>query len=168
MANRTLSQTLVDTHKRTLLKYYLASDATATANASIIKFSNLNYALNTNGYISTTDPRANYGVGIKRIYGYNKTQNAGGYITLRWEDDANTEIISLASGNFDVDMSGPSGDNAVIKSPTGNVKGLLLSMTAPTAGDTFTLFVDMHKDNHDFDAGAAADPAAFNKGTWAL
>jgi len=168
MANRTLSQNLIDTTKRTLLKYYLVSDATATANSSIIKFSELNFALNASGYISNTEPQVHYGMSIKRIYGYNKTQNAGGYVTLKWEDDANTEIVSLASGSFDIDMSGVSGDNAVITSPAANVKGLLISMTAPTSADTLTLFVDMHKDNNDFDAGAGADPAAFNKGTWAL
>jgi len=164
MANRVVSQTLIDTNKRTLLKYVIIADGTATANASLIKFNELKFALNANGAVSNTDPKANYGVSIKRVYGYSKIQNAGGYITLKWENVGNTEILAFGSNDIDIDLSGGiSGDSAVITSPAANNKGIIYSATSPTSGDVINLFIDLRKDSRDFDAGQSADPVAFNK-----
>jgi hypothetical protein len=169
MANRVERQTLIDTNKRTLLKYVIFADGTATANSSLIKFNELRFAKNANSYISNTDPKPHYGVGIKRVYGYSKIQNAAGYITLKWEDAANSEILAFGSNDIDIDVSGGlSGDAATIYSAAANVKGLIYSATSPTAGDVVNLFIDIRKDSKDFDAGAGADPQAFNAGNRSL
>lgn len=168
MANRVETQKLIDNNRRTLIKHVIFVDGSATANASLIKFSELNYAINATGAISNTNPQAEYDVSIKRIYGYSKIQNAGGFITLKWENDANSEIVAFGSNNFNIDMSGIAGDNAVIKSPVANAIGLIYSAASPTAGDVINLFVDMKKGGQDFDQGQTADPAAFNYGNWSL
>jgi hypothetical protein len=165
MANRVETQKLIDTNKRTLLKYTIFADGAATANASLIKFNELRFAMNANGAVSNTDPKANYGIGIRHIYGYSKIQNSAGYVTLKWENDANSEIFAFGTGSFDLDISGGSnsGDPAVIPSPAANAKGFIYSATSPTAGDVINLFIDIRKDSRDFDAGQSADPVAFNK-----
>jgi len=168
MANRVETQKLIDNNRRTLIKYVIFADGTATANATLIKFGDLNYAINATGYVTATDPQAEYGVSIKRIYGYSKIQNAGGYITLKWENDSNSEIIAFGSNDIDIDMTGVTGDGAVITSPVANAVGLIYSAASPTSGDVINLFVDMKKDGSDFDQGQSADPAAFNYGSWSL
>lgn len=160
MANKTTSQLLVDSNKRALLKYTVIADGSATSNASIIKFSNLAYAMNANNAISNTDPRASYGVYVKRIFGNCK---AAGYFQLNWENDANSAISVMSSGHFDYDMTGMGGDSSTISSPSSNTKGLLMSINSPAATDAMTLFIEMRKDARDFDAGQNADPVAFNR-----
>lgn len=167
MANRVISQTLIDNNKRTLIKYIVISDGSATANSSLIKFNELRFAMNANNYIANTDPKTNYGVSIKRIFGNSKIQNAAGYISLKWESGSNTEIVAITSGQFDIDFGSMTGDNAVIPSPDANNKGLIYSATSPTSGDIVNLFVDLRKDSKDFDAGQTADPVAFNR-NWQL
>ncbi len=168
MANRTTIQTLIDTNKRALIKYVLVGDGTATANSTFIRFSELKYALNANGYIANTDVQANYDVSIKRAYGHCKMAAAAGYCTLRWNSNANSEILTFGSGDFNYDLGGVSGDSAVIKSPDANNQGIQLSIGTATSGDIFTLFLDLRKDSSDFDAGQTRDPAAFNKGGWII
>jgi len=40
---------------------------------------------------------------------------------------------------------------------------ILLSINNNKNNDAFTLFIDLRKNNEDFDAGQTADPYAFNK-----
>lgn len=163
MANRVITQRLIDTHNRALIKYAIFPDGTATANTSVIKFSELRYAINATGAVSNTNPKASYNVSIKRVYGQ-MAGMANSFVKLSWEDDANTEILSMGSGMFDYDMVGNAGDGAVIKDPAANSAGLLYSITNPNANMAITFFVDMRKDSTTFDAGQSNDPIAFNRG----
>lgn len=163
MANRVIDQKIIDNNKRALLKYVIVADGSATSNVALISFSDLAFAINATGAISNTNPKASYGMTVKRIYGYSNMQNAAGYGLLGWLNDANSAIISFKTGAFDYNMTGTSGDGAVITSPAANTKGLALTFASPTASDTITLFVDLRKDSKDFDAGQTADPYAFNR-----
>lgn len=165
MANRVISQSVIDNNKRALLKYVIVADGSATANTTLVSFSDLAFAINATGAISNTNPKSSYGMTVKRIYGYSSIQNAAGYGLLSWVDDANSVIVSYKTGAFDYNMTGTSGDGAVITSPAANTTGLGYSIVSPTAGDSMTLFVDLRKDSKDFDAGQTADPVAFNRGT---
>ena len=40
----------------------------------------------------------------------------------------------------------------------------LLSVITPSSADAATIFIDLRKDNRDYDAGQTADPVAFNRG----
>lgn len=163
MANRVVDQKVIDTNKRTLLKYVIVSDGSATANSSLISFKDLAYAINATGQISNTNPKASYGMTVKRIYGFSNIQNAGGYVLIRWLNDANSEIVAVKSGQFDFNMIDVSADHAVLPSPAANTTGLGYSLASPTSGDILTLFVELRKDSRDFDAGQTADPYAFNR-----
>ena len=166
MPNKLIEQRLIDTNKRTLLKYVFLSDGTAEANTRLLDASNLKFALNANGYImqSNTHPKSSYRTTIKRVFGGAKTS---GYIKLQWEGDANSEIVTLNSG-FDYNFEAM-GDGAVIWNPEANATGdILFSTVATAANDTFTIFVDLKKNAEDYDQGQTADPAAFNRGPWSL
>ena len=160
MANKVTVQKLIDNNKRALLKYVILADGSATANSTLIVFSDLNYAINSTGQISNTNPKPSYSVSVKRVYGYSGMSL--GYGVLGWQNDANTDIVSFSSGSFDYNLAGTTGDNAVIPSPAANTKGLVYTLKSPTSNDAITLFVDIRKDSTSYDAGQTADPVAFN------
>lgn len=163
MANILKQQKLVDNNKRALLKCVFISDGTNEANTTLIDVSNLNYALNTNGFImsANVNQKTTYRTTIKRVFG-NITSN--GNIKLQWHGDTNTEIIAVGSGRVDYSFDSQ-GDAAVISNNEANSSGdILLSTTYAKAGDVFTLIVDLRKDSRDYDAGQTADPVAFNRG----
>jgi hypothetical protein len=167
MANILNSQILVDTTKRTLIKFFVNSDGTTANNSNVILLnaSSLKGALNTNGYIMTsnTDPKSNYRLSIKRAFG---AAHANGYFRIKWQSDSNNDIVIFPNGTFDYNFES-FGDGAVIPQPTNeaNVNGnILYGVHAAVLNDAFTLFLDLRKDNRDYDAGQTADPTAFNRG----
>lgn len=162
MANVLKGQRIIDSNKRTLIKYVFLSDGTAVANSTLVDASSLQFALNTNGYImsSNVDPKTNYRTTIKRIFGNAKVNS---YITLQWAGTSNAEIATIGSGSFDYDFQSM-GDGAVIPMETDATTGdILFSVNGNKVNDSFTLFLDLRKNNEDFDAGQTADPYAFNK-----
>ncbi len=162
MANILKGQKIIDGNKRALIKYVFLSDGTAVANSTLVDASSLAFALNTNGYImsSNVDPKSSYRTTIKRIFGNAKVNS---YITLQWAGTSNVEIVTIGSGSFDYDFQSM-GDGAIIPMDSDATTGdILLSINNNKNNDAFTLFVDLRKNNEDFDAGQTADPYAFNK-----
>lgn len=160
MANVIREQRLIDSNKRALIKYVILSDGTAEANTRLVDASTLALALNANGYIMTsnTHPKSNYKTTVRKIKAYSRTS---GSFRLKWEGDANSEIITFGSGSVDFTFEN---DGAVIPNPEANATGDILISTANIAfGDAVTLFIDLRKDSEDYDAGQTADPYAFNR-----
>lgn len=169
MANVLKEQKIIDTTKRSLLKYVFICDGTADANSLIVNVSQLAYSLNANNYImsSDTDQKSSYRTTIKRIFGMAK---ANGYVSLLWNGigtTGNTEIVTFSDGNFDYSFESM-GDVASIPNPnvsSSNCNGDILYTTSNMkSGDAFTLFIDLKKDARDYDSGQTADPTAFNRG----
>lgn len=157
MANVIRQQKLIDSNKRALVKYVILSDGTQEANTRLLDASSLEFALNATGVISQTNPKSNYRTSIKKIKAYSKT---AGSVRLKWEGDANSEIITFGSASVDFNFEN---DGAVITNPEANATGdILISTLGLTSGDTITLFLDIRKDSLDYDAGQTADPYAFN------
>ena len=163
MANLIREQRLIDTQKRTLIKYTMLVDS-AVANSTLVDVSSLKHALNANGYImsSNTHPLSIYRTTIKRIFGSVK---ANAYVKLQWQGSSNSEIVTMPTGSFDYDFQSM-GDGSVISNPETSSNGdILLSIITPSSADAATIFIDLRKDNRDYDAGQTADPVAFNRGT---
>lgn len=159
MANVIREQRLIDSNKRALIKYVILSDGTQESNTRLLDASSLAFSLNANGYImqSNTHIKSNYRTTIKKIKAYSRT---GGSFRLKWEGDANSEIITFGSGSVDFTFEN---DGAIISNPEANATGDILLSTANLAfGDTTTIFLDLRKDSLDYDAGQTADPYAFN------
>ena len=162
MANLIREQRLIDSNKRALIKYVMTLD-TAVANTVLVNASTLNLALNTNGYIMTsnTNPKSQYRTTIKRVFGNAK---ANAYIKLQWQGATNSEIITISSGNFDYSFDNM-GDGATISNPEASSTGqILMTVVTPSSADAATIFLDLRKDARDYDAGQTADPVAFNRG----
>lgn len=157
MANVIREQKLIDSNKRALVKYVILSDGTQESNTRLLDASSLAFALNATGVISQTNPKSNYRTSIKKIKAYSKIT---GSVRLKWEGDANSEIITFGSATVDFNFEN---DGAVISNPEANATGdILISTLGLAAGDTLTLFLDLRKDSLDYDAGQTADPYAFN------
>lgn len=163
MANILKGQRIIDSNKRTLIKYVFISDGTAVANSTLVDASSLAFALNTNGYImsSNTNPKSSYRTTIKRIFGNAKVNS---YVSLQWAGDANNEIITISNGTFDYDFQSM-GDGAVIplNGDTNQTGDILFTVNGNRVNDAFTIFLDLRKNSEDFDAGQTADPYAFNR-----
>ena len=162
MANLIRQQKIIDSNKRALIKYVVVSDGSQQSNTILVNVSTLAFAMNTNGYIASSDAdtKANYTTTIKRVFG--QVSSSSGKLKLQWHGDANSEIVTMSNGSFDYDFQSM-GDGATISnndtSPTGDI---LFSVINNKNNDSFTLFIDLKKDNNDYDAGQTADPYAFN------
>ncbi len=160
MANTIREQKIIDTNKRALIKYVILSDGTQESNTVLVDASSLAYSLNANGYImsSNTHPKSNYRTTVRKIKAYSKT---AGSVRLKWQGDANSEIITFGSASVDLNFEN---DGAVISNPEANATGdILISTLGLTSGDCITLFLDLKKNSEDYDAGQTADPYAFNR-----
>ena len=168
MANSNLVQKIVDTNRRLYVKMTGEFDGTGQE-TSVIKVdaSSLNLALNSNGYIMTsnTDPLSTYRVTPFRIVYH--VSMASGHVKLYFDssDGSDGTIVNLGNGWGDMGLEG-----AIFTSPlTANSNGdILLTTFGAAANDSYTIILDCRKDSRDYDAGQTADPAAFNKGAWAL
>lgn len=165
MAISTKEQRLVDSTKRALIKYTINSDGSAAANTGLIDVSTLAYALNTSGKImsANTDERSSYRVNVKRVWGQGANVNSG-LVTLKWNDAANTEILAVGNGPFDINF-GAEGVGGVIPNPfpRANASGDILYSSNINAGAFITLFVELSKDGGDYDQGQTARPSDFNR-----
>jgi len=161
MPNRIVEQKIVDSNKRLLVKYVFLSDGTVASNATLFRANTLNFAINATGQVANTNPKANYGLTIKRAYG--SCHSNSGSVILKWWSQSNTEILTFSDGRFDYNFDGEAGTGA-IPSPDANTVGLCLNTINVLNNENFTLILDMKKDARDFDAGQTADPAAFNSG----
>lgn len=162
MANVLKGQRIIDGNKRALIKYVFLSDGTAVANATLVDASSLAFSLNANGYImsSNTHPKSSYRTTIKRIFGNAKVNS---YVTLQWAGSSNNEILIITNGSFDYDFQSM-GDGAVVPIDDTNATGdILFTINGNKPNDAFTIFLDLRKNNEDFDAGQTADPYAFNR-----
>lgn len=163
MANAIVEQKIIDGNKRALVKYVATVDS-AAANVIVLDASSLAYSLNANGMImsSNTHIKSQYRVSVKRIFGQGQFKSKG-FVSLRW-GGANTELVTFGDGQFDYHFDREGLAASIPFADSANCTGdIVYSTTGVAAGDAFTLFIDLKKDNRDFDSGKTADPSAFNK-----
>ena len=162
MANSVLSTVkLVDSTHRTLIK--IVGTGGGDANVVLIDAASLAFSLNANSKIlnSGTDRKSTYRTTIKRIWGQGQI-GTNKIVTLQWKDDTNSPIVTFGTGHFDYNFD-REGMTGAIATPVGaNATGNIIFTSTATTGDAFTLFIDLKKDNRDYDAGQTRDPSAFN------
>jgi hypothetical protein len=170
MANKIVEQKLIDTTKRALLKYVIIGDGSAIANNVLVDVSNLAYALNTTGQIMTsnTNLKPIYRTTIKHILGHVGGAATTG-IKLNWHRaaaNAEVEICAMAGGSsfeFNFDSIGGGVIINAEQNPIGSNGDILISTIGTGSPLAVTLFIDLHKDNGDYDAGQTAAPKDFNR-----
>lgn len=162
MATTLSTVKLIDTNRRSLIK--IIGTGGTDANTLLIDAASLSYSLNANSKILGvgTDRKSAYRTSIKRIWG-NGQIASNKIITLQWKDDNNSPIVTFGNGVFDYNFDAE-GLSASIPTPSNaNATGNIVFTSTATTGDAFTLFIDLKKDNRDYDAGQTADPIAFNR-----
>jgi len=163
MANLITEQKIIDSTKRSLLKYVIISDGTQDANTLLVDASSLGFSLNANGYIMTggVHPKSNYRTTVKRILCNLSTP--GAHIRLKWHGDSNSDIVTCSSGTTDYNFTGTI-DSSTLSNPETNATGdILITTKGFDANTVATIIIDLKKDNRDYDAGQTADPYAFNR-----
>ena len=160
MATTVSKQILVDTNRRTLVKFvgYGGTDA----NTVLLDASTLNYSLNVNNLLlgAGVDRKKTYYNTIRRIYGQAQ-MGASTNVTLQWKSDTNNSIVTFGTGFFDYNFD-PQGLSASIPLSGANATGDIVFSSTAGSSDSWTLFVEIHKDGGGYDQGQREDPAAFN------
>lgn len=160
MATTISKQVLVDTNRRTLVKF-VGSGGT-DANTVLLDASTLNYSLNVNNQLlgAGVDRKKTYNNTIRRVYGQGQMTNSTN-VTLKWKSDSNNAIVTFGTGFFDYNFD-PQGLSATIPLSGANATGDIVFSSTAGSSDTWTLFIEIHKDGTGYDQGQHADPAAFN------
>lgn len=167
MANIIKEHKLVDTNRIAVVKYVGILDNTAMANNLLLDVSQLAYALNTSGYIMTsnTSPKTTYRTTLKRIWGQSGLKD--GRAILKWQGTtgkANTEICTFHDSMFDYNFASMGSPGSIPIQDVANSTGsIVISLDGNNINDSFTIFIELHKDGRDYDQGQTRDPAAFNK-----
>jgi hypothetical protein len=168
MANIIRSQKLVDNNRTAVVKIVGILDNSAMANSTILDVSQLAYSLNTNGYImsANVDYKTTYRTTIKRIWGQGGLKD--GRAILKWQGRngfANTEICTFHDSSFDYNFASMGSPGSIPIEDSANSTGdIVMSLDGNNLNDSFTLFIELHKDGRDFDQGQTRDPLAFNNG----
>ena len=166
MATSNSTQILVDTTKRTVIKRIGIFD-TAGGNEAltvVIDPRSLSGALNANNLAYQTGNTvasgfANSAFTISRVL-YNVDAEVG-HLQLKWQgttSDATIYALGVGSGDTNPQYQLPAIPNNAT-GPTGNVT----IVTAGTTGNaSYTLIIELHKNNQYYSSGQFTDPAAFN------
>lgn len=167
MANIIKEHKLVDTNRVAVIKYVGILDNTAMANNLLLDVSQLRYALNTSGKImsANVDYKTTYRTTIKRIWGQGGLKD--GRAILKWRGtngSANTEICTFHDSSFDYNFASMGSPGSIPIQDVANSTGdIVLTLDGNNINDSFTLFIELHKDGGDYDQGQTADPKAFNR-----
>ena len=166
MATSNSTQILVDTTKRTVIKRVGIFDDAGGPEALtvVIDPRSLSGALNANGALyqagNTTAPGfANSAFTISRVL-YNVDAEVG-HLQLKWQgttSDATIFAIGVGAGDTNPQYQLPAIPNNAV-GPTGNVT---ITTVGTTANASYTLIIELHKNNQYYSSGQFTDPAAFN------
>ncbi len=166
MANIITQTKLIDSTKRALIRYHIHSDGTYEANTKILDVSGLAFSLNTSGKIMSgnTNAKGVYRTSIVRIFGSYAAKN-NGHVELMWEttngSNGASVFASFGEGFFDYNFTGL-GHGDAVATPSANVNGDIIMDSVFDNNDHVTIYIDLKKDNRDFDAGQTARPSDFN------
>ena len=163
MANSFTYQVIKDTTEHAVIKLTGSFDGTGQeSNNARIQANTLYGALNANatpGLLSSGgSPLSYYGLALHRVW-YD-CSNGSGDVQLYWRANSNVPIMYL-NGNGEYDGAGnwttiPNNGGAGVNGDIGIVT------RAMAANDSYTLIVELRKDNAHYQRGQFNDPAAFN------
>lgn len=173
MANSFTYQVIKDTTEHAVIKITGYFDGTGQeANNSRIAANTLYGALATNGYLvaNTQGGAANttlgyYGLSLNRLW-YDCA--AGGDVQLYWQATTPLTLMNL-NGNGEFDGMG---NWTTIPNNAANTSGCNGNIGIVTRGmaanDSYTMVIELRKDNAYYQRGQFNDPAAFNYGSYGV
>jgi hypothetical protein len=169
MANSFTYQVIKDTTEHAVIKLTASFDGASgqESNVSRIAANSLYGALNANG---TPDLLSNggsalpyYGLALNRLW---YDCSAGGDVTLNWtcgSDTANQRTLMALNGNGEFDGMGNWTTIPNNAYPNSNCKGDIgVTTRGMVANDSYTMVIELRKNNSHYQRGQFNDPAAFN------
>jgi hypothetical protein len=167
MANSYEYQVIKDTTEHVVIKLTASFDGTGQeANAVRIQANTLYGALATNGYLVANNQggAANtalsyYGLSVNRLW---YDCSASGDVQLTW-NAATPKTLMFLNGNSEYDGAGNWTTIPNNAAGTSGCKGDIGVVTRNmVAGDSYTIIIEIRKDNAHYQRGQFNDPAAFN------
>lgn len=167
MANIFTYHVMKDTTERTIIK--LTGKFTGTDgqedNAVRIQANTLYGALNTNtvpGLLSSGgSAKPYYDLSIFRLW-YDCANPGGGDVELFWNADTR-RTIGFLSGTYEYDAAGSWITISNNSAGTANSKGDIgITTRGMGANNSYTILIELRKNNADYQRGQFNDPAAFN------
>jgi hypothetical protein len=170
MANAFTYQVIKDTTEHVIIKLTASFDGSGQeSNNARIAANTLYGALNANttpGLLSSGgSAKSYYGLTLHRLW-YDCA--AGGDVQLFWKADTNIPLV-IMNGNGEYDGAGnwtTIPNNAKGTSGCNGDIGILTRGMA--ANDSYTIIVELRKENEYYQRGQFNDPAAFNYGNYGL
>lgn len=173
MSNVYSLQVVKDTTEHAVIKLTALFDGSGQeSNVSRIAANTLYGALATNGYPvanvqggSANTPLSYYGLSIHRLW-YDCAVT--GSVEVFWKADTSKTIFHL-NGNLEFDGNGNWVTIPNNAAGTAGCNGDIgITTRGMTANDSYTLIVEVRKDNAHYQRGQFNDPAAFNYGPYGL
>ena len=169
----TTYQILKDTTEHTVIKLTAKwTDDVQENNASRIEANTLYGALDSskaNLLVSSanTGPLSFYGLSVHRIW-YDTVNATASDVELYWAADTSDTLMML-SGNSEYDGAGNWVTISNSAKNTANCNGNIGIRTRGYAANTsYTIVIELRKDNAHYQRGQFNDPAAFNYGSYGL
>jgi hypothetical protein len=170
MANQYSFHKIHDSSKKAVIKLTGIFDGTGQeVNSMRITANTLNGALDANGnfLITGNTEKPYYGLSLYRCW---YSVNVNGGVSLNWSGmsgRSNTTMLVL-SGSGEYNENGGWGaipnDN-----PTANANGNIGLVTTQAIGNnSYTIILELHKDNRHYNAGQLTEPSVFNYGTFGV
>lgn len=165
MANNFNYQVISDNNKKIIL--YLTGELDANgeiANTKVIGSAlpgALSVDANNNVLVANGGtPRSTYRYTVARIA--HNVNIPSGYLRMYWEGTGTNSTLYDASGNFDFNAYNNIGviPNSA-NSPTGNI---IFSTVNASSNCSYSIFLEIHKNNLDYNAGQILRPNDFNFG----
>jgi len=172
MANSFTYQVIKDTTEHAVIKLTGSFDGSSgqEANAVRIQANTLYGAMDTSkGNLLTSAANTGalgfYGLSLYRLW-YDCA--AGGDVTLYWNASTQVPLMAL-NGNGEYDSAGnwvTIPNNA--KGTSGCKGDIGVTTRGMTTNDSYTMILELRKDNEHYQRGQLSDPAAFNYGGYSL
>jgi len=170
MANSFTYQVIKDTTEHVVIKLTASFDGTGQeSNSSRIQANSLYGALNANavpGLLSSGGSALPYyGLALNRLW---YDCGSGGDVQLYWKANTNVPLI-IMNGNGEYDGAGNWTTIPNNAKGTGGCNGDIGVVTrGMAANDSYTMVIELRKENEYYQRGQFNDPAAFNYGEYGL
>lgn len=169
MSNAYTYQVIKDTTEHTVIKLTGKFDGTGQeSNASRIQANTLYGALDSSkanllSSTANTGPLSFYGLSVHRVW-YDTINGSGGDVELFWNADT-PQTLMLLSGNGEYDGAGNWVTISNNAKGTANCFGDIgVTTRGYVANSSYTIVIELRKDNAHYQRGQFNEPAAFNYG----
>lgn len=182
MANQYQYQVLKDSNQKATIRLTANFDGTGDeSNAARIQANTLAFALDNTGANLMSSPANSgvfmpyYGLGVEKIFWSGSAPSPSATIRLFWfantVSSTNTKTIAnlgVGYGAYNDNGNWPTMSNPTAGDPKSNGDIGVVTSGYNAANSSYTIILELRKDNNHYDRGSLRDPAAFNRGDYSI